>query len=136
MLAPLIKRRNILFSRVEIAAVKSLGLDSSDIIDPHQPLSELGLDSLMAVELRNSLSRLVGQHLPATLLFNYPSLGELVEYLANEVLPVHQDGTGQEPNCEKDEGDKAPLKERTRELDSFSEDEIAHMLEEKLKSIS
>jgi acyl carrier protein len=63
-----------------------LDLDDELYIDPTQPLERLGLDSLMAVELRNRLSALLGTHLPATLLFDYPSLQALAGYVRAEVL--------------------------------------------------
>ena len=58
-----------------------LGLDAATAIAPRLPLKEVGLDSLMAVELRNALTRSIGQSLPATLLFDYPSLDALATYL-------------------------------------------------------
>jgi hypothetical protein len=59
-------------------------------VDPERPLSELGLDSLLAVELRNGLSTGLGleRTLPATLLFNYPSIRSLTGYLADDVLDL------------------------------------------------
>jgi hypothetical protein len=40
----------------------------------------------MAVELRNALGTAVGRNLPATLLFDYPSVEALAEYLCKSVL--------------------------------------------------
>jgi polyketide synthase 12/myxalamid-type polyketide synthase MxaB len=77
------------------AVVRGLGLDSSQGIDPHQPLGALGLDSLLAVELRNALSRALGlpRPLPATLLFDYPTLAGLAEYITTTVIGAAPPGS-------------------------------------------
>src|SRR5262249_34736912 len=66
-----------------IARVLSL---SAGAVPVDRPLSELGLDSLMAVGLRNALGRRVGAGLPAALAFNYPPVSPVTKYLAEEVL--------------------------------------------------
>ena len=45
------------------------------------PLAAAGLDSLGAVELRNSMEERLGLALPATLLFDYPTVEDLVAHL-------------------------------------------------------
>ena len=51
---------------------------------PTQPLMEAGLDSLGAVELRTALGSALGQELPATVTFDYPSVAALSRFLANQ----------------------------------------------------
>lgn len=81
-------RRPRLLEVVEQHLLRVLGMGPTARIDPRQPLNDLGIDSLMAVELRNVLARAVGQQLPATLLFDYPNVAALTGYLADTVLKL------------------------------------------------
>ncbi|WP_304116540.1 type I polyketide synthase [Mycolicibacterium bacteremicum] len=71
---------------------KLLYLEEDHPLDEQAPLEELGLDSLMAVELRNILSRRLGLTLSATLLFDYPALAPLAEHLAYDHLGIGANG--------------------------------------------
>jgi NAD(P)-dependent dehydrogenase (short-subunit alcohol dehydrogenase family)/acyl carrier protein len=72
-------------------ALGALGLDPARAIDPETPLGELGLDSLLAVELRNTLSTALARPMPATLLFDYPTLDALTGYILKNALGVVDD---------------------------------------------
>ena len=43
---------------------------------------EAGLDSIGAVEMRNAVNDKYGIELPATIMFDYPTIGDLAQYLA------------------------------------------------------
>jgi len=87
------KRLGLLSDYVRAQATKVLGLDLAPPIDSNQPLNDLGLDSLMAVELRSLLSAELGltRSLPATLVFDYPTITALTTYLAEEVFKWNKD---------------------------------------------
>lgn len=51
------------------------------------PLMEAGLDSIGAVELRNAVNERYGVELPATITFDYPTIGDLAHYLAQRTAP-------------------------------------------------
>ena len=59
---------------------------------------DLGMDSLMAVELRRRLEQAVGKELPATLAMDYPRLVDVADYLLGDVLsigaPAHRHRAG------------------------------------------
>ena len=88
--APAAVRIRILEDLVHSVAVRVLGFGEGRRIATGQPLHELGLDSLMAVEFRNAISSAVGRSLPVTLLFNYPALDDVTGYLAAEVFGLPQ----------------------------------------------
>ncbi|MBZ4192825.1 MAG: SDR family NAD(P)-dependent oxidoreductase [Candidatus Contendobacter sp.] len=62
-------------------------------LDPRRPLNDYGLDSLMAVELRNALAAAVGERLPASLLFDYPTLEAISGFLAERLGGIVEGGT-------------------------------------------
>ena len=67
-----------------------------EAVPRERPLHELGLDSLMAVELRNRLQKRSGLRLSATVLFDYPTVESLAKMLIRELGSRPSPGTSKQ----------------------------------------
>jgi acyl transferase domain-containing protein len=79
--APRTRRRAMLADAVGEEARAILGAGEGVRLDSRRPLRELGMDSLMAVEIRNACAAALGRALPATLLFDYPTIESAADYV-------------------------------------------------------
>ncbi|WP_329112976.1 type I polyketide synthase [Streptomyces sp. NBC_01465] len=80
--------------REQVAVV--LGHASGAGVDVDQAFTQLGLDSLTAVELCNRLAASTGLRLPSTLVFSYPTSRELGEHLYGLLGPAPDPDTAED----------------------------------------
>jgi acyl transferase domain-containing protein len=89
--APNKEKRSLLLTHVRSLIAKVLNLKSPEEIDIYQGFTDLGMDSLMAVELKNRLQTSLECSISASLVFDYPTVATLVDYLAGEMLSTESD---------------------------------------------
>ncbi|MFD4433052.1 type I polyketide synthase, partial [Nocardia sp. NPDC058497] len=93
------KRRGVVLDLVRQHVAAVLGYGSADDIGPERGFNELGFDSLGGVEFRNRLSTVTGLSLPSTLVFDYPTAGDVADYLlAQTVMPAPAQPTSAAPD--------------------------------------
>ncbi|MDY6988820.1 MAG: SDR family NAD(P)-dependent oxidoreductase [Thermodesulfobacteriota bacterium] len=84
--APPEERQTLLTAHVRSQIAETLGVKRPEQVKPRDRLLDSGIDSMMAIELKDRLEAGLGVSLPSTLVFDYPTLEALVDYLAEEAL--------------------------------------------------
>ncbi len=91
-----VRRRMVLEDAVSAELALVVRIDAARV-DRHRPFKAMGVDSLMALELRNRLESQTGLQLSATIVWNYPTVAVLSEYLAGR-MHVDLDGDMTHPD--------------------------------------
>ncbi|WP_437606619.1 beta-ketoacyl synthase N-terminal-like domain-containing protein [Sorangium sp. So ce834] len=73
------ERRRVLEGWLKTSAAQTLGLDAPERIAPGASLLDLGLDSLMSLELRDRIAQGLDIKLPVNLLLEHPTVAALAE---------------------------------------------------------
>lgn len=110
------------YLRTEIARI--LGMGTEQLPGVHQGFMDLGMDSIMAVEFKSHLEQDLGKTVPATVIFEYPTIQNLTEYILREFL---QDQSSAPSGI-------TIAAEGENELDNLSEADFAALLAQELET--
>ncbi|MGH9761768.1 MAG: beta-ketoacyl reductase, partial [Blastocatellia bacterium] len=106
---------------------QSLKLGSDFVIGPRQKLFEIGLDSIIALELKTRLERSFDRTFSATLLFLYPTLESLADYLLKEVTGAsYREATAASAATDADAHDA---------IEAGSEDQMVRLLMQEIQAV-
>lgn len=90
--APVQQRKKLLTDYLRDAVSEVTRVDTAEIRED-AGFFDLGMDSLMAVELRRRIEQGVGKEIPATLAMDHPRLSDVADYLLSDVLELGDQGS-------------------------------------------
>jgi acyl carrier protein len=126
-------RREILVEFVRNEAAAVLGAEDRESVALDAGLFEMGMDSLMSVELCKRLERGAGRKFPATLTFNYPNIAALATFLQRELLVSAEPAAA--PTMLGAKPVPAPVVEATNDLQSLSDEQLEARLLARLEAV-
>ena len=115
------ERRGLLQAQLAQRVTALLGFPAGARLEARRPLRDLGLDSLLSVSFRNQLAAAFGLDLPATVLFDHPTL----EALSLHLLALLGEPPAPEP-AERALGERA--------LGELDETELAALLDQEMEA--
>jgi acyl transferase domain-containing protein len=129
---PADEQRDLLQAHVRARIAGVLGIDPPHLLKPQQRFFDVGMNSLSAVEVVSALEADVGQSLPATLAFEYPSVEQLTGYIATHVLRLEDPL----PSFATEERDNDTTREAmVARLEQLSDEEAETQLLSKLRGM-
>jgi acyl transferase domain-containing protein/SAM-dependent methyltransferase/acyl carrier protein len=128
--APPADRHEHFVALVQKQIAELLRFDSLDRVKAKSRLIDLGLDSLMAIELRNRLAKLLRLEKPlsSTLVFDYPTPDAIALHLEHEAL-------GLEAGAGAEQKEDSATAARANELEQMNEEDAEDLLLKKLQSL-
>jgi SAM-dependent methyltransferase/acyl carrier protein len=135
--SPESEQRELLVELVRRCTMAVLRRDRSDPIGIRHRLMDLGIDSLMAVELRNRLSTELGltRPLPATLIFDYPNVEAIAGYLF-DLLGLGRATSEDTPlKGPQDSARNSDLANQGSGIQDLSDEEVEKLLLNKLQAM-
>lgn len=99
-------------------------------IDVHQPLTSLGIDSLMAVELKNRVETEFSISVPVTALLQGPTLAQLATIVLEQLADAPVTAEEETPAAEAAQTEVAEEEALLAKLDQLSDEEVDELLQE------
>ena len=121
------QRSTVLIDYVQKQVAMVLHLKQTKRVSPDQGLFDLGIDSLMAMELKNKFEADMGRPLRPTLIFDYPTVDALASYLAEEMGMADDQSHQTTQEYRKNKGSGAVVVLSAEEINDSIADELAKL---------
>ena len=127
------ERKAVLEEFIQGQVAEVLRMDASRI-ERQTPFKSFGIDSLMGLELRNRLEGALDLTLSATLIWTYPNVASLAEYLGKK-LHIFSDEDAVSPSAQAPAVPEEDERQVTASLEGLSEEEKTALLAKEIADL-
>ena len=127
-------REKMLINYLQNVVKKMMKFQTEKPLDCKRGFFQMGMDSIMALELIRTIERDLGSKLPSTLIFDYPTIDSLSKYLASFEVSLGANLAPFEPTKENST-EEMLYKPRLDQLKDLSEQETISLLLNKFANI-
>lgn len=127
--APSSAREELLFAHIGDQVSHVLKLDAARRPYPQQGFFDMGMDSLMVLDLKNRLQKSLGYSLPTTLLFEHATIEALTTYLLTHLF------TSDTPSAPAAPSDVARQPDDLTSITTLTEDELRRLIDSELERL-
>lgn len=128
--AAAVQRRDILLKKIQALVAQILRYGGPELLDTKQGFFSMGMDSIMALQLKNRIEASLGRRLPQTVAFEHPNIEALTDFLATEVLSL---ALPEQADVEPHASEKETVVQHGVEMQS--EEDLVELLSRKLKGL-
>ncbi|MDJ0843672.1 type I polyketide synthase [Crocosphaera sp.] len=126
------RRIGLLTQALQEQVAQVLGRRGSSLPETDQGFFDMGMDSLMSVELKHRLEKLLKVSLPSTLAFEYPTIDDVVTYVSEEVFAWKVESNSSPDTTAEHTLD---LEETLTELEGLSQAQTEALMEQELAEL-
>lgn len=126
------RRVSVLTKELQEQVAQVLGRNGSSLPDTDQGFFDIGMDSLTSVEFKHRLEKLLNISLPSTLIFEFPTVDDVVTYLSQQVFAWTCESDSKQDTTSQTTVD---LEETLIQLEGLSEAATEALMEEELAEL-
>ncbi|HWI18785.1 MAG TPA: SDR family NAD(P)-dependent oxidoreductase, partial [Vicinamibacterales bacterium] len=111
---------------IEAAVADVLRLSGGETVERDRGFFDMGVDSLMSVQIKDRIQQLLGREYPASLCFDYPTVSSLVVHLLEDLFPTAAAAPATPARPAVDE----------RAIQELSDEQVAALIDEEMKALN
>jgi epothilone polyketide synthase D len=121
---------------VESVVADVLRLSGDQAVERDMGFFDMGIDSLMSIQIKDRLQQVLGREFPASLCFDYPTVTTLSRHLLDQLFPASAPQAAPAPAPTRAPAAAAAAAAGDGAIEQMSDEQIAALIDEEMKALN